>query len=94
MMMLLVVLCILWGTFIGLETKKFKTGGSVAELYLACLVGPFGVWLRWYLACFNGRGLGKDKKLKWIPFGTLAANVLAASVMAALATLKKAVRIT
>ncbi|KAL3824905.1 hypothetical protein ACJIZ3_020934 [Penstemon smallii] len=91
MVMLLLFLGLLWGVFCVLEKRVFETGGSEAELYLACLVGPFGVWMRWFLARFNGRGLGKNDTLKWIPFGTLAANVLSASAMAALATLKKAV---
>ncbi|XP_021748753.1 uncharacterized protein LOC110714528 isoform X2 [Chenopodium quinoa] len=81
----------LWTTSGILENKEFKNGGSGAQLWLGCLVGPFGVWLRWWLARFNGRGLGKAGRWKWIPFGTLAANVSAACVMAALATVKKAV---
>ncbi|PIN11381.1 hypothetical protein CDL12_16003 [Handroanthus impetiginosus] len=91
MVMLLLILGMLWGTFATLEKKDFETGSSGAQLFLACIVGPFGVWLRWFLARLNGRGLGKNGTLKWMPFGTLAANVLAACVMAALATLKKAV---
>ncbi|KAI3464480.1 hypothetical protein Pfo_021143 [Paulownia fortunei] len=92
MVMLLLMLVLLWGIFGSLEKKDFKTGSSEAQLFLACMVGPFGVWIRWFLARFNGRGLGKNGVVKWIPFGTLAANVLAACVMAALATLKKAVK--
>lgn len=88
---LLVMLVLLWSIFGSLAKKDFETGSSEAQLFLACMVGPFGVWIRFYLARFNGRGLGKNGTLKWMPFGTLAANVLAASVMAALATLKKAV---
>ncbi|KAE9587179.1 putative fluoride ion transporter CrcB [Lupinus albus] len=49
------------------------------------------VWIRWFLARLNGRGLGKAGSLKWIPFGTLIANVSASCVMAALASLKEAV---
>ncbi|XP_021771414.1 fluoride export protein 1-like [Chenopodium quinoa] len=81
----------LWTTSGILENKEFKNGGSGAQLLVGCLVGPFGVWLRWWLARFNGRGLGKAGRWKWIPFGTLAVNVSAACVMAALATVKKAV---
>lgn len=77
-----------------LARKDFESGSSEAQLFLACMVGPFGVWIRWYLARLNGRGLGKNGMFKWIPFGTLAANVVAACVMAALATLKKAVNTT
>lgn len=93
MVMLLLVLALLWSVFGALEKREFDSGSSEAQLFLACMVGPLGVWIRWYLARLNGRGLGRDAALKWIPFGTLAANVSAACVMAALATLKKAVNI-
>ncbi|WZY91510.1 hypothetical protein YC2023_063839 [Brassica napus] len=72
--------------------KEFEKGTSKAQLWLGCLVAAPGVWIRWFLARLNGRGLGKDGQyLRWVPFGTLIANVAAASVMAALATLKKSV---
>lgn len=93
-MTLVLILGMLWGVFGSLEKKEFDSGGSDAQLFLACIVGPFGVWIRWWLARCNGRGLGKNGTLKWIPFGTLAANVLAACIMAALATLKKVVKTT
>ncbi|KAM3378293.1 fluoride export protein 1 [Capsicum galapagoense] len=88
---LLLILASLWGMSIGLEVNEFSSGSPKAQLWLACIVGPFGVWIRWFLARLNGRGLGKSGLLKWVPFGTLIANVSAACVMAALATLKKAV---
>ncbi|KAL3535341.1 hypothetical protein ACH5RR_003802 [Cinchona calisaya] len=91
---LLLILLGVWGICIAFETKEFNSSSSNAELLLACIVGPFGVWIRWFLARLNGRGLGKKPVLKWVPFGTLAANVLAASLMAALSTLKKAVNTT
>ncbi|GAB4834863.1 hypothetical protein Ancab_033132 [Ancistrocladus abbreviatus] len=81
----------LWVMSVILEKKEFKNGSSGAQLWLACLVGPLGVWIRWWLARLNGRGLGKQGWFKWIPFGTLAANVSVACVMAALTTIKKAV---
>lgn len=87
----LLILILLWTISGVLEKKEFHNGGSAAHLWLGCLVGPFGVWIRWFLARLNGRGLGKSGLLKWIPFGTLLANVSAACIMAALATLKKAV---
>ncbi|KAF2568652.1 hypothetical protein F2Q68_00023783, partial [Brassica cretica] len=72
--------------------KEFDKGTSKAQLWLGCLVAAPGVWIRWFLARLNGRGLGKNGQyLRWVPFGTLIANVAAASVMAALATLKKSV---
>lgn len=88
---LLLILASLWSMSIGLEVNEFSSGSPKAQLWLACIVGPFGVWIRWFLARLNGHGLGKSGLLKWVPFGTLIANVSAACVMAALATLKKAV---
>lgn len=91
MAMFLVILTILWGVSGALVKAEFKHGGSAAQLWFACLVGPIGVWIRWFLARVNGRGLGKAGLFKWFPFGTLIANVSAACVMAALASLKEAV---
>lgn len=88
---LTLLLCALWIVSAVLSKEKFDDGGRVAELWLGCIVGPIGVWIRWFLARLNGRGLGKAGTLKWVPFGTLIANVSAACVMAALATVKKVV---
>ncbi|KAL6512034.1 hypothetical protein OROGR_021631 [Orobanche gracilis] len=92
MVMLLMMLVVLWGLFGILAGKEFERGSREAQLFLACMVGPFGVWIRWFLARYNGRGLGRNGMLRWMPFGTLAANILAACVMAALATLKNVVK--
>ncbi|KAK7310373.1 hypothetical protein RJT34_07847 [Clitoria ternatea] len=91
MVMFLVILGILWGVSGALVKTEFKRGSSAAELWFACIVGPIGVWIRWFLARLNGCGLGKTGLFKWVPFGTLIANVSAACVMAALATVKNAV---
>ncbi|KAK7353156.1 hypothetical protein VNO80_18596 [Phaseolus coccineus] len=91
MVMFLVILGILWGVSGALVKAEFKHGGNAAQLWFACMVGPMGVWIRWFLARLNGRGLGKEEFFKWIPFGTLIANVSAASIMAALACVKNAV---
>ncbi|XP_028757509.1 fluoride export protein 2-like [Neltuma alba] len=85
----LVMLGFLWGLSSTLVRSEFKHGHSGAEPWLACLVGPLGVWIRWFLARLNGRGVGRARLLIWIPFGTLIANVSAACVMSALATVKK-----
>lgn len=91
---LLVLLVLFYCLSGSLEKKEFNKGGSEAQLLLACMVGPLGVWMRWFLAKkLNGKGLGKNGFLKWIPFGTLMANVSAACVMAIFAILKKAVRL-
>ncbi|XP_010505964.1 PREDICTED: fluoride export protein 1-like [Camelina sativa] len=90
-LMLVLLVALLTASSI-LLVKEFDKGTSEAQLWLGCLVAAPGVWLRWFLARLNGRGLGKDgQHLRWVPFGTLIANVAAACVMAALATLKKSV---
>lgn len=89
--MLLLMLGLLWGVSGALLKREFDNGGNEAQLWFACLVAPLGVWTRWFLARLNGRGLGKSGLLKWVPFGTLVANVSAACVMAALATVKEVV---
>lgn len=72
-------------------TAEFKHGGSDAQFWFACIVGPLEVWIRWFLVWFNGSGSGRTGLLKWIPFGTLAGNKSAASVMVALAGENKAI---
>ncbi|XP_028775016.1 uncharacterized protein LOC114731924 [Neltuma alba] len=91
MVVFLIMLGLLWGVSAALAAREFKHGGSAAQLWVACMVGPLGVWIRWLLARLNGRGIGRERLFKWIPFGTLIANVSAACAMAALATLKKSV---
>ncbi|KAK7322487.1 hypothetical protein VNO77_25868 [Canavalia gladiata] len=86
---LLLILCLFWGISGVLMDSEFKNGGNSADLWLACIVGPLGVWIRWLLAQLNGRGLGATGLLNWVPFGTLIANVSAAFGVAALATMKK-----
>lgn len=88
MVFLLLILGLLWGGSVALLIAEFKNGEN-SSLWIACLVGPLGVWIRWFLSRLNGRGLGTTGFLNWIPFGTLIANVSAACVMAALATTKK-----
>lgn len=90
-LVMLLVLAFLWALSGELFRLRLEANRTSAELWLACLVGPFGVWLRWRLARLNGQGLGRNFRFKWLPFGTLAANILAAAVMAALATIKLAV---
>lgn len=87
MVVLLLILGLLWGVSGVLMIAEFKNGENSA-LWIACIVGPLGVWIRWLLAQLNGRGLGTTGLLNWIPFGILIANVSAACVMAALATTK------
>ncbi|KAM2604720.1 hypothetical protein TB2_033597 [Malus domestica] len=91
LVVLLLMLSSLWSIGGVLLREEFNSNSSEAQLWLGCIVGPFGVWIRWFLARLNGCGLGKTGLLKWVPFGTLIANVSAACVMAALSTVKKAV---
>ncbi|KVH95170.1 fluoride export protein 2 [Cynara cardunculus var. scolymus] len=81
----------LWGVSVALLTKDFDHDSSTSHLWLGCIIGPIGVWIRFYLARLNGQGLGRTEMIKWMPFGTLIANVVAACIMAAMATMKKAV---
>ncbi|KAJ1439237.1 fluoride export protein 2-like isoform X1 [Sesbania bispinosa] len=54
------------------------------KVVLLVLLGLLWAWL-------NGHGIGRAGRVKWTPVGTLAANVSPATVMAALATVKKSV---
>lgn len=88
---MMILLSFLWVLSIVLAAIKLGSLTDGAVLWLGCSVAPPGVWLRWYLARLNGQGIGKQRSLKWLPIGTLAANVLAAGIMAALAVTDKAV---
>lgn len=94
MVVFLLMLGLLWSMSGVLMREEFSSGSDEAQLWFGCIVGPLGVWTRWFLARLNGRGLGNAGYLKWIPFGTLIANVSAACIMAALSTIRKAVRIS
>ncbi|CAM0956144.1 unnamed protein product [Alopecurus aequalis] len=88
---MMILLSFLWVLSIVLATIKVHSLSDGAVLWLGCTVAPPGIWLRWYLARLNGQGIGKQRSLKWLPIGTLAANVLAAGIMASLAVTVKAV---
>lgn len=68
-----------------------SSSSSRRTLWLACLVAPPGVWMRWYFARLNGQGIGSKHYLRWLPFGTLLVNVSASTIEAALATVEVAV---
>jgi len=87
MVVFLLILGLLWGISGVLMIAEFKNGEN-AYLWIACIVGPLGVWIRWLLSRLNGHGLGSRGLLCWMRFGTLIANVSAACIMAALATTK------
>ncbi|GJN10067.1 hypothetical protein PR202_ga28128 [Eleusine coracana subsp. coracana] len=88
---MMVLMSFLWVLSIVLAVVKVRSLADGAVLWLGCSVAPPGVWLRWYLARLNGQGIGKQKSFRWLPIGTLAANVLGAGIMAALAVTSKAV---
>ena len=93
MVVLILMLGLLWGVCGALLREEFSNGSSGAQLWLAGFVGPLGVWIRWFLARLNGGGLGRAGLFKWVPFGTLVANVFAACIMAALSAVKKALSV-
>lgn len=64
---------------------------SRRTLWVACSLAPPGVWTRWYLARFNGQGIGPMHKLRWFPVGTFLANVTSSSLKACLTTVVNAV---
>ncbi|KAK8961811.1 hypothetical protein KSP40_PGU011972 [Platanthera guangdongensis] len=94
-LMVIILMLVIWVSLSGLScilaVKKMDNLTNGAVLWLGCLLGPFGVWARWYLSRLNGQGLGIKGSLKWLPIGTLLANFLAAFLMAALSTISNAV---
>lgn len=88
---MMILMSFLWVLSIVLTIIKVHSLADGAVLWMGCSVAPPGVWLRWYLARLNGQGIGKKRSFKWLPIGTLVANVLAAGIMAALAVTSKAV---
>ncbi|CAM6128215.1 unnamed protein product [Calypogeia fissa] len=65
---------------------------SRRTLWLACWVAPPGVWMRWYFARLNGRGIGAKHYQRWFPLGTFLVNVTASSLEAGLTSVNSAVR--
>jgi fluoride ion exporter CrcB/FEX len=88
---MIILMSFFWVLSIVLTVVKMHSLADGAVLWMGCSVAPPGVWLRWYLARLNGQGIGKQRSLKWLPIGTLVANVLAAGIMAILAITSKAV---
>ncbi|XP_024523609.1 fluoride export protein 2-like isoform X2 [Selaginella moellendorffii] len=82
---------VLWTLFLSLGVEDINNLER-RTLWLACVLSPPGVWLRWLLARHNGKGLGHSKTLRWIPWGTLAANLLACLTGATLSAVQLAAR--
>ncbi|GJU12046.1 fluoride export protein 2 [Tanacetum coccineum] len=91
LVVMITLFALLWGGSVALLKKDFNGDVSTSRLWFGCVVGPVGVWIRFYLAQMNGKGLGRKEIMKWMPFGTLTANVSACCIMAAFATMKKSV---
>ncbi|KAJ8645074.1 hypothetical protein MRB53_006822 [Persea americana] len=91
LLLLMLLWSSLWAVSIPLFKIGFKAQKPIAKLWLASLLGPPGVWLRWFLAGYNGLGFGRSGSWKWFPFGTLAVNVLASTLMAGSTTIMKAI---
>ncbi|XP_057835976.1 uncharacterized protein LOC131046294 isoform X1 [Cryptomeria japonica] len=89
--MLMFIIGILWGGSLVLVVFEF-TSHHKTKLWIASMVGPFGVWMRWFMARLNGQGIGAQKYLKWIPMGTLLTNIMASIMMAALSTIHLVVK--
>lgn len=51
-------------------------------MWLSCLFGPFGTFMRWKLATFNGKL--KSNKWQWFPVGTFLSNFIASLVSCAI----------
>eukprot|EP00897_Mesotaenium_endlicherianum_P010920 jgi/Mesen1/9857/ME000070S09136 len=64
------------------------------RVWLACLLAPPGVWVRWYLAKLNGQGLGKKQLVKWFPVGTFLTNTIAGAVEAVVSAINIALATT
>ncbi|KAI5062959.1 hypothetical protein GOP47_0021506 [Adiantum capillus-veneris] len=75
----------LWGAALSLLVGG-RSSQKLRILWFACLVAPVGVWMRWHLARFNGKGV--CGKVKWLPLGTLLANLIGATLAAILALLQ------
>jgi len=47
------------------------------EMWMVCLLAPFGAVLRWRISVFNKRNLRWAGGFMWIPWGTFFANIIA-----------------
>eukprot|EP00252_Welwitschia_mirabilis_P012230 TRINITY_DN27168_c0_g1_i1.p1 TRINITY_DN27168_c0_g1~~TRINITY_DN27168_c0_g1_i1.p1 ORF type:complete len:389 (+),score=24.51 TRINITY_DN27168_c0_g1_i1:391-1557(+) len=71
---------ILWGGFLMLYIFDINSKNRTI-LWIACVVSPFGTWLRWLLARLNNGGPHNSMCLQWMPFGTLFANLIATNML-------------
>jgi len=65
---------LVYGLVYGLQSFDM---GFFRELFACSILTPIGVHMRWKLATLNGRGIGASHKYEWVPWGTLAVNMMA-----------------
>lgn len=73
-------LAVLTGVSLWLVAANAGENPTIAGIWLSVLFGPAGCLLRWRLAVYNAPGAIPRRKLKWLPIGTLAANLLACAL--------------
>ncbi|GJP84184.1 hypothetical protein CLOP_g14272 [Closterium sp. NIES-67] len=67
-------------------TALDDSSNKTRRLWFACLIAAPGAWVRWYLSWLNGGAVGKGRWWQWVPVGTVATNVTASVLEAALST--------
>lgn len=77
---LIISFVLLLGASVGVAVESGDS--RTRRLWLACLLAPCGAFLRWYLSRLNTIIASTKGYFAWVPVGTLAAN-LSASVMEA-----------
>lgn len=69
--------------------SAFAVGDAVGgflfyrQMWMTCLLSPFGAILRWRISDLNKRNLRWAGSFMWLPWGTFIANILAAVISAA-----------
>jgi len=46
------------------------------EMWMISLFSPLGMFIRWHFSSWNGKFFQKSDRWKWVPIGTLVANIL------------------
>mmetsp|Transcript_4795 Transcript_4795/g.6537 ORF Transcript_4795/g.6537 Transcript_4795/m.6537 type:complete len:253 (-) Transcript_4795:317-1075(-) len=81
--LILTALLLWWAIVVDYDSVTKKTRKTTI---LSALIAPLGTLLRWRLSKLNG--YFTDPKWKWVPFGTLAANLIGSVVSALTAAIK------
>uniref|UniRef100_A0A7S4VXX3 Fluoride ion transporter CrcB n=1 Tax=Ditylum brightwellii TaxID=49249 RepID=A0A7S4VXX3_9STRA len=71
---------LLWGAIV-IDFRESVTNKTSKTFLLAALLAPPGAILRWQLSKLNGYNVN-NPKWEWVPFGTLAANLIASIISA------------